>query len=90
MSFLLAGQQRKPERKTTDQVLLPIRVVSDTFSVPFQKNGLGCYGCSEREMVLITGNRSQFNSVHHGSLLTLPISNKEQRDPKTGALIIPL
>ena len=74
----------------THQIPLPIRIVSDTFPVPFQKGGLGCYGCSERGMILVCGNRTQFNAVQHGSLLTLTLPNKEQRDPKTGALIIPL
>jgi hypothetical protein len=69
---------------------LPIRIVSDTFPVPFQKAGLGCYGCTERGMVLVAGNRSQFTSIKPGSLLTLPLPSNEQRDPKTGALIIPL
>ena len=69
---------------------LCIRIVSDTFPVPFAKSGLGCYGCSEKGMVLVTGNRTHFNSVTHGSLLTLPIPKSEQYDPKTGALIVQL
>ena len=70
--------------------LLQIRIVSGTFPVSFQKTGSGCYGCSERGMVLVTGNRTQLKSINPGSLLTLPPPDNEQRDPKTGALIIPL
>ena len=83
LSFLLAGPQKTKSGSG-------IRIVSDTFPVLSQKNETGCYGCSERGMVLVTGNRTQFNPISHGSLLTLPLPEKEQRDPKTGALIIPL
>ncbi|MCL1927804.1 MAG: small ribosomal subunit Rsm22 family protein [Treponema sp.] len=89
LSFLLAGPKYTTKGKP-DLKLLPIRIVSDTFPVTSQKNNIGCYGCSEQGMVLVTGNRTQFNAILHGSLLTLSLPEKEQRDAKTGALIIPL
>ena len=86
-SFLLTGSHIKT---ASIPASLPIRIVSDKFPVSFQKAGLGCYGCTERGMVLVAGNRSQFTSINPGSLITLPLPSNEQRDPKTGALIIPL
>ena len=74
----------------SDLKRMRIRIVSDTFPVPFQKSGIGCYGCSEKGMVLVTGNRTQKNELASGTLLNLPLSANEKRDPKTGALIVPV
>jgi len=67
-----------------------IRIVSDTFPVPFKKSGIGCYGCSERGMVLVTANPTKGGELASGTLLNLPLPENGQRDPKTGALIVPL
>ena len=100
LSFLLAGPKpangTDPKRIHNKSALAPnlmrIRIISDTFSIPLekQKTGLGCYGCSEKGMVLVAGNQDQFNSAVSGALLELPHPAVEQKDHKTGAIIIPL
>ncbi|MDR2662374.1 MAG: rRNA methyltransferase [Treponema sp.] len=66
-----------------------IRVISDAFpllqTAPSQ---WGRYGCSEQGLVLIAGNRWEMEQTESGSLLELPFPKDEQRDPKTGALIV--
>jgi hypothetical protein len=82
--------------KSAAGALPRIRIISDTFPVPFERGGLGCYGCSERGMVLVTGKGRAARKGAHvclaepGTLIKLSLPAKEQRDPKTGALIVPL
>jgi hypothetical protein len=86
-----------PETASVSQAL-SIRIISDTFPVlpKTKKACMGCYGCSEKGMVLVTGTGAQFNpaepsgKIEPGTLLELPCPVKEQRDRKTGALIMPL
>jgi len=104
LSFLLAGpageagarQTRRMEEsacakrtggKAAATHLPRIRIISDAFPV---SGGSGCYGCSEKGMVLVTGHRARIGRAIPGTLLELPFPAFEQRDQKTGALIVPL
>jgi ribosomal protein RSM22 (predicted rRNA methylase) len=69
---------------------LCVRIISDTFPIPFGKANIGCYGCSEEGMVLVTANRAKSSKLASGTVLNLPLPKNESHDPKTMALIIPL
>jgi hypothetical protein len=84
MSFLLTG---RPLNKLSG--LLQVRIISDIFPV-LQTHGMGCYGCSEKGLVLLAGNKAQFDNAASGTLWELPLPAAEKRDSKSGALIIPL
>ena len=88
MSFLLSGPENLTVNKNAPvSSSLKIRIISDTFPLSFAKDRIGCYGCSERGMVLVTGKRNQNNELASGTLHELPLPKKEQYDPKTGAVI---
>jgi len=61
------------------------RIISDAFPV---LHAWGRYACSEKGMVLLTGKRLRVEALGPGTLLELPLPVKEQRDPKTGALVV--
>jgi ribosomal protein RSM22 (predicted rRNA methylase) len=88
MSYLLTGTTSKPSD------LLRIRIISDAFPVLQAQVGkrgecMGCYGCSEKGLVLLTGSRAQFDHAGSGTLLEVPEPAVKKHDPKSGALIIP-
>ena len=72
----------KPREKT--------RIISDSFPVGGGKNNneniWGRYGCSERGLVLITGNKKTMESSPSGALEELAIVNGKT-DSKSGALL---
>jgi len=92
-SFLLTGRpatrpadsKRIDDKAVLTSSYISIRIISDTFPVP---SGTGCYGCSEKGLVLVTGNRNKKSELKSGALLNLPLPVNKQYDPKTGALII--
>ncbi|MHB9292653.1 hypothetical protein Holit_01755 [Hollandina sp. SP2] len=95
LSFLLTGHAGKePEVPQQEEKMLPVRILSDRFPVPYQsrmKEGgekrYGRYGCSPQGLVLVIeqeprkGNKS-------GELVILTPGSPEKRDPKTGALMV--
>ena len=92
-SFLLTGaasQKKQPvfAAKTDDysQPEQPVRVISDAF--PLYNNQYGRYGCSARGLVLLAGEKSRVDKIASGSLFTSVFTAKEQRDSKSGALIM--
>ncbi|MDR2478780.1 MAG: small ribosomal subunit Rsm22 family protein [Treponema sp.] len=83
LSFLLTGAAPKPENGG-----LTVRILSDAFPLP---GGLpGRYGCSERGLVLVTGERTVMRNAHSGALVNAAFTGTEQRDPKSGALMAAL
>ena len=61
------------------------RVISDVFSLP--ENNFGCYGCSAKGLVLLTGKKNQTDKIKSGNLIVPVFGKIEQRDAKSGALI---
>jgi hypothetical protein len=104
LSFLLAGAvparplpagqahgaDSAQTKSNANPNLLNIRIVSDAFPVSAGKAGTGRYGCSQKGMVLVTGSRAQLKAAVSGTLLELPFPADEPRDPKSGALAVPL
>jgi hypothetical protein len=90
LSFLLAGQvdtytqklQNAPMKPESPQI--PLRVISDAFPLP--PNRFGRYCCSQRGLVLLTGEKAAIEKTASGSLVNAVIK-KDQKDPKSGALI---
>jgi len=62
-----------------------VRIISDAFPV---LQAWGRYACSEKGMILLTGKRVRVEALGTGMLLELPLPVKEQRDAKTGALVV--
>jgi len=89
-SFLHAGAVSKA--KTQDEITAnsaDVRVISDAFPLPGNKYGR--YGCSERGLTLITGEKRIIEMT--GSLSLCSITGlivTEKRDEKSGAVIMEL
>jgi len=64
-----------------------VRVVSEGFDLPSGKRGR--YGCSERGLVLLENRRGGSAPVP-GDQVTVKWPDADRRDPKSGALAIPL
>jgi hypothetical protein len=96
LSFLLAGQagegaggQGPADHEPPEPAVLSIRHISDPF--PVGGGGeYGRYGCSERGLVLVTGERRAVEACLSGALFQLPPARPERRDPKSGALVVEL
>jgi hypothetical protein len=98
LSFLLAGPLLSTEFSSDDTKnrtkknpihrpeSFPVRIISDPFPIP---SGYGRYGCSPRGAVLLAGTRRDIEEEPPGTLLRLSLKPPEQRDPKSGALIVP-
>jgi hypothetical protein len=86
LSFLLAGPGSPPAPPNTP---LPVRIVSDPFPLP-RTGEYGCYGCSAQGLILVTGDRTEAEQGTPGTLLRLTPPLREQRDPKSNALVFPL
>jgi len=61
------------------------RVISDIFRL--QDDDFGCYGCSEKGLLLIKLNKIEINKIKNGNLVKSFINKNNQRDIKSGALI---
>ena len=89
MSYLLTGPAA-PARAVSSGPI-KIRIISDSFRVSShggQNSGTdlwGRYGCGERGLVLVTGNRESLESSPSGALEELTLTGKI--DEKSGALI---
>ena len=90
-SFLLTN---RINRYISTAPPLCIRVISDIFPVLLgnKEANMGCYGCSEKGLVLAAGSKMQLNAVSSGTLLELPFPKDQlsgkQRDSKSGALVV--
>jgi hypothetical protein len=90
LSFLFAGQvntstlklKNAPMKPESQQILL--RVISDAFPLP--PNRFGRYCCSQRGLVLLAGEKAAIEKTASGTLVNAVIK-KDQKDPKSGALI---
>jgi hypothetical protein len=73
----------------------PVRIISDAFPLPGgaagKNNGVfGRYGCCEKGLVLLSGNRNSIEKYVSGSLFECTFSGGEKHDAKSGALVISL
>jgi hypothetical protein len=102
LSFLLAGgagpepgaEENNPHTgdsgrapggsKTHTDDSLPVRIISDAFPLPHHRYGR--YGCSEKGLVLVSGEKGAVERRAPGTLPRLVLPAQERRDPKTGAL----
>jgi hypothetical protein len=82
---------------TSRRETLTVRIISDPFPLPsMPEQTLGRYGCSVRGLVLAAASPAALSSMagsrglHSGTLLELPLPAEERRDPKSGALLLPL
>jgi hypothetical protein len=72
--------------------IMPVRVISDMFSLPpaggAEREEWGRYGCAEKGLILITGDRDRINRAASGAVITLDEKRglPEKRDRKSGAL----
>jgi hypothetical protein len=88
LSFLLAGpRSAKPPANSASPLLA--RIISDSFPLP-RTGEYGRYGCSAKGMILIAGPREKTEPCEPGTLLRLTSPPREQRDPKSKALIFSL
>jgi len=74
-SFLLTGS---PTTKKGEA-----RVISDAFPLPYDR--FGRYGCCERGLILITGEKDRIENAVSGSIVQLAATG--QYDKKSGAMI---
>jgi hypothetical protein len=86
LSFLLAGpvktDKNRPENAAQKET--PIRIISDSFSLP--QNRCGRYGCSANGLILLTGDRISINKAASGTLINTGFNISGQRDFKSGAM----
>jgi len=82
-SFLLAAERRSKENRGA-------RVISDAFQLP--ENRFGRYACSERGLILITGERDRIEDLNSFSFIPqnnlIEFSADKQYDKKSGAQIM--
>ncbi len=64
-----------------------VRVISETFDLPDFKQGR--YGCGQKGLVLLQNDKTPHPGPQPGELLTVKWSAKSEKDPKSGAIIIP-
>ncbi len=69
--------------------LTPVRVVSDSFTVPERRRG--CYACGEGGLVLLTVRERGGPALPvSGDLLAPRRPAEPEKDRRSGALIVPL
>jgi ribosomal protein RSM22 (predicted rRNA methylase) len=89
LSFLLAHKGRKEnEQKNpgSNHANLPVRIISDPFPLPDSRHAR--YGCSEKGLVLLTGNREKIAARRSGSLVSVRITGTKPHDKKSGAIVV--
>ena len=82
-SFLLAGGVSREHSANGQNE--KTRVISDVFQLP--GNLTGCYGCSAKGLVLLTGEKNTDKYFTSGGIVTPIFDKNGQRDNKSGALI---
>ena len=65
---------------------LSVRIISDAFPLPERKYGR--YGCSEQGLILAVGRKAAVEACASGSLIKMAVNPNEERDPKSGALVL--
>ncbi len=85
LSFLLAAGAEANGKKAADKI--QARVISDAFPLP--NNCFGRYCCSERGLVLLTGEKALIEKINSFSIVE-PVFAADKRDAKSGALIVSL
>jgi hypothetical protein len=92
LSFVFAGAVKPAARPEPATAEMTVRILSDPFPLPVNgKPGrYGRYGCSEKGAALALGEKQAVYALNAGALLRTPVPapDKEQRDPKTGALVV--
>jgi hypothetical protein len=95
LSFLLtgpltdAGAPRAPNPAPEPAASLGARIVSDPF--PLGDTGaFGRYGCSSRGLVVASGKKRDMERLESGTLELFALKTPEQRDRKSGALMVEL
>ena len=84
LSFLLArkgASQRSASPKRNS-----IRVISDAFPLPDTRHAR--YGCSDKGLVLLAGNRTKIAMLRSGAVISARVSGAEPRDKKSGAFVL--
>jgi hypothetical protein len=84
LAFLLAGPEKAEAAPAPPKLL----IISD--SVPLPANRFGRYGCSTHGLVLAAGKKETIENTPSGSLIDIGFTKPEQRDPRSGALIVEL
>ncbi len=93
LSFLLLTRGDEPPVKVDGPGILSdgqgwVRVVSETFDLPGYQRG--CYGCSDRGLVLLQEPKGEMGiSPRPGGLLAVTWPDKPATDQKSGAWILP-
>ena len=82
LCFLLTG----PVKADALREETMLRVISDSFPLP--ENRFGRYCCSGKGLVLLTGGKSAIEKSASGALIAAQFPAEEQRDAKSGALIV--
>jgi len=77
-------KHQNPSKNLTEKHL-NTRIISDIFRLP--ENNFGCYGCSDKGLLLIKENKNRINTIKNGNLTASFINKNNQRDEKSGALI---
>jgi hypothetical protein len=82
LSFLFAGPADAQAANATPN----LRVISDAFPLP--PNRFGRYCCSRQGLILLAGAKTAIEQTASGALVNAIV--KEERDPKSGALLAEL
>jgi ribosomal protein RSM22 (predicted rRNA methylase) len=91
LSFLLAGPAAFPVSTPPQSTAQSsggetlVRVISDAFPLPDKR--FGRYGCSERGLVLVAGEKKSLEDMPSGALIKAAFTGDKGRDPKSGAFM---
>jgi ribosomal protein RSM22 (predicted rRNA methylase) len=72
------------KKAETGQSVPALRIISDAFPLP--QNSYGRYCCSPQGLVLLTGDKNTVEQAASGTVANVVIK-KDQKDPKSGALL---
>ena len=86
LSFLFTGPVTQPEKtsRMRDDKEETVRIISDSFSLPYNRYGRYC--CSGQGPVLLAGEKNAIEKTPSGALVNV-IINKDKRDAKSGAIM---
>jgi hypothetical protein len=90
LSFLFSGGAGE-EAETPDPSRIAVRALSDKFPITERSApgaSFGRYGCSQAGAVLLTGTGEEMDALPAGTLLRRAQPSRENRDAKSGALIL--
>jgi hypothetical protein len=84
LTFLYAAQPHE-EIPAKDENAFAVRAVSESFKV--ETGGYGQYACSEKGLTLLVA-KGEARNLFPGGLLSMPEPETNERDEKSGALIV--